>query len=185
MSDTKIFEESSGKVVDPSVDKDLFSLSSLSLGPCSLHDVRLCQILDTEFDIGLDEVVDRGSLWETVSELDERVEESSERVVGRFGRVRSWSVICGDASTTGRVSDDHDVFDTDSHDTIVEQRIGRVIIELKLVSNVSVDKHVPWFTSHHDAFWDSRIGTSNPEEARGLTLERLSEKFRFSIADFF
>ena len=70
--------------------------------------LRLGEVGNAELDVCLDEVVDGRALGKRVTELDERVEESGQGVVRGFSRGRGRSMVSGDASSTSRVTDNHD-----------------------------------------------------------------------------
>lgn len=88
--------------------------------------------------------------------------------------------------------------DTNREDTVVEERVGRVIFELVLkreLTSDEVSRQLTWlaifrcsissiipglkepthvnkdlsgFAAHHDALGDSRVGTTDPKEVWGL-----------------
>lgn len=48
--------------------------------------------------------------------------------------------------------------DTQVSHCVFQDCMGRVIVVLVLVGNVSVNKDFTWFSAQHDGFWNTRVG---------------------------
>ena len=56
------------------------------------------------------------------------------------------------------------VFDADYCDGICDHGEHAVVVRVDLVRDVAVDEDVAWPRSSHDAFWDTRVRASEPED---------------------
>lgn len=91
---------------------------------------------------------------------------------------------CGRA-TTVRVSNDKYMFDAHDIDRIREHRESAVIVEVKLIGNITVHEDVARFRISHDGLWDARVCAADPEDLWGLSLGTLTKEIWVSIVDPF
>jgi len=79
-------------------------------------------------------------------------------------------------TTAVGVADDENVFDADHGDGIHDHREDTGVIWMDLVGDITVNKDIAWSGRRDDALGDARVGASEPEDLRGLTLGRLLEE---------
>lgn len=82
------------------------------------------------------------------------------------------------------MSTKYDVLDLEILDGKFNDGVRAQVCGVDYICNVSVDKDIAWLQVKDGGFWASGVGTSNPQNLRGLATGESGKKVRFGGSDF-